>query len=420
MKVIGIIAEYNPFHLGHQYQIDHARRVLHADYIVVAMSGDYVQRGSPALLPKHRRAEMALRCGADLVLELPVQASSASAEFFAGCGVSLLNGLGVIDELCFGSESGDTALMEQTAALLEEEPEAYRNLLRENLKKGMSFPAARSDALVRYSGDDRIGKLVASPNNILGIEYCRAILRQGSHMRPVTLKRRGAAYHEQQLESVQMPSASAIRQYLNGYFGKASDKAPDEAFDHTEILHRLSSTVPKSAFPILQDAIFKKTYLNSDDFSQILHYCLLNETMNSLTSYVDMSSELAARILSQINNCQSFEQFTDLLKTRELTRSRIQRALLHTVLHITGQPRTLSYARILGFRKDSSPLLKEIKTHAAVPVITKAADAPKLLSGDALTLWQENLHASNIYESVVSHKSGLPYIHEYKKQLVRI
>lgn len=416
MKVIGIIAEYNPFHLGHQYQIDYARRELHADYIVIAMSGDYVQRGTPALLPKHQRAEMALHGGADLVLELPVQASSASAEFFAGCGVSLLDELGIVDELCFGSESGNTALMELTASLLEEEPEAYSTLLKENLKKGMTFPAARSDALVRYSGNEEIGKLVASPNNILGIEYCRAILRQGSHMQPVALKRQGAAYHEQQLESAQMPSASAIRQYLSEHFDERSDKASD----HTEMLDRLSSAVPKFAFPILQEAILKKTYLNSDDLSQILHYCLLNENIDSLTQYADMSPELAARILSQINNCQSFEQFTDLLKTKELTRSRIQRALLHTVLRITEQPRTLPYARILGFRKEASPLLKEIKKQSAIPVITKAADAPKLLSDDSLAIWQENIRASNIYESILSHKSNLPYIHEYKKQLVRI
>ena len=196
MNVTGIIAEYNPFHMGHLHQIKYIKETLQSDYIVIAMSGDFVQRGAPGLLPKHIRAEMALRCGADLVLELPVQFSSASAEFFAHGGVSLLNGLGVVDQLCFGSEEGNTEGMLLAARILNQEPAEYQTLLQTYLKQGMSFPAARNKALNNYlrllpgSTHQTVSpELLSSPNNILGIEYCRAILSLNSHMKPVTLKK---------------------------------------------------------------------------------------------------------------------------------------------------------------------------------------------------------------------------------------
>ena len=191
MKTVGLITEYNPFHKGHEYQIRYAREILGADYIVIAMSGDFVQRGAPALMEKHLRAEMALLGGADLILEMPVQTATASAEGFAAGGVSLLDGLGVVDELCFGSECGDTEALMNIAQILVKEPFEYRKLLQQNLRTGMSFPAARSSALIRYMREkatsvhntfgvssEHIELILSSPNNILGIEYCKALLRQ--------------------------------------------------------------------------------------------------------------------------------------------------------------------------------------------------------------------------------------------------
>ena len=213
MKTAGIIAEYNPFHKGHEYQIRYAKEKLKADYVIVAMSGDYVQRGTPALISKHARAEMALRCGADLVLEMPVSVSTASAEAFAMGGVSLLDSLGVVDMLCFGSESGEISALKELAEILVEEPEEYKKLLKSFLSEGLTFPAARSQALTEYfknprnfSGDDfdgvltpllnEVTQILSTPNNILGIEYCKALLRLNSRIRPVTLRREGMGYHE--------------------------------------------------------------------------------------------------------------------------------------------------------------------------------------------------------------------------------
>ena len=206
MRTAGIIAEYNPFHRGHEYQIQYTKEKLGADYVIIAMSGDYVQRGTPALLAKHARADMALRCGADLVLELPVSVCTASAEAFAMGGVSLLDGLGVVDLLCFGSESGEISALKELAEILVEEPEKYKTLLKNFLSQGLSFPAARSQALTEYfknprnfSGDDfdgvltplfnEVTRILNTPNNILGIEYCKALLRLGSSIRPVTIRR---------------------------------------------------------------------------------------------------------------------------------------------------------------------------------------------------------------------------------------
>lgn len=425
MNVTGIIAEYNPFHRGHQYQIDYIKNVLRSDYVIIVMSGDYVQRGTPALLSKHLRTEMALRCGADLVLEMPVSVSTASAEAFAMGSVSILDSLQVVDQLCFGSEHGEVSALQGLAAILVREPEEYRRLLKSFLSEGRSFPAARSQALIEYfknphhfEGNDfddiltslvnQIIQILNSPNNILGIEYCKALLRLDSSIRPVTLKRQGMGYHDtvlnEQFTSApeHFASASAIRNAL-----KSDSK-----------INGVLKEVPNEAASILETAVNKNEFLLEDDFSLLLQYCLLNETPESLISYADMSKDLAARICNQINHFKNFTQFTELLKTKELTYTRIQRALLHTILKIREQPKEIPYARVLGFRKSSSPLLKEIKQHTTIPVITKAADASGILSADGQKIWDDNLRASNIYESILAQKTGRPFVHEYQKQLV--
>ena len=227
MKTAGIIAEYNPFHRGHEYQIQYTREKLGADYVIVAMSGDYVQRGTPALISKHLRTEMALRCGADLVLEMPVSVSTASAEAFAMGGVSLLDSLGVVDILCFGSESGEITALKELAEVLVEEPEEYRILLKSFLSQGLSFPAARSQALTEYfknprnfTGDDfdgvltpllnQVTRILNTPNNILGIEYCKALLRLNSKIQPVTIRREGMGYHDTFADSGSLTETPSI------------------------------------------------------------------------------------------------------------------------------------------------------------------------------------------------------------------
>lgn len=430
MKVTGIIAEYNPFHRGHKYQIDRCKKELGADYVIVAMSGDHVQRGTPALLPKHVRAEMALRCGADLVLEMPVSVSTASAEAFAMGGVSMLDGLHVVDELCFGSEYGDVSALQELAEILVKEPEEYRRLLKESLSNGLSFPAARSQALMEYfknprnfAGDDldgvltplldQITQIMNSPNNILGIEYCKALLRLESNIKPVTLKRRGMGYHETlpaaSADHVPFASASAIRELLNS----APALTP-------ETISRITAQVPDEVCTLLASSLQKNEYLTEDALDSLLSYCILKGNADSFCNYLDVSRDLAERIVNRSNEISGFIPAASLLKTKELTQTRIQRALLHIILDIREVPSAVPYARVLGFRRESSALLKEIKRNSSIPLLTKLADADSLLHETGLKLLAETTFASNLYEKLLCQKSGMKFIHEYQKQLVLI
>ena len=442
MKVTGIIAEYNPFHRGHKYQIDYCKKELGADYVIVAMSGDYVQRGTPALLSKHVRAEMALRCGADLVLEMPVSVSTASAEAFAMGGVSMLDGLHVVDELCFGSEYGDVSALQELAEILVKEPEEYRRLLKEFLGKGLSFPAARSQALMEYfrnprnfTGDDfdgvltpllnQIAQILNSPNNILGIEYCKALLRLESNIKPVTLKRQGMGYHETILAAVStdapFASVSADTTADNIPFASASAIRELLKSDLTqETISRITAQVPDEVCTLLASSLRKNEYLTEDAFDPLLSYCILKGKADSFCNYLDVSGDLAERIVNRSNEINGFLQAASLLKTKELTQTRIQRALLHIILDIREVPSAVPYARVLGFRRESSALLKEIKRSSSIPLLTKLADADSLLDETGLKLLAETTFASNLYEKLLCQKSGKKFIHEYQKQLVLI
>ena len=400
MKTVGIIAEYNPFHTGHKYQLDQIRQKLHADYIVIAMSGDFVQRGTPALFPKHVRTRMALSCGADLVVELPVSVSTASAEGFAKGAVHLLSGLGVTDVLCFGSESTDTQLLMELARILLREPEPYRQLLTKNLKDGLSFPAARSNALTLYTHNPQLATLLSKPNTILGIEYCKAILSLKSSIHPYALQREGSGYHDTDLSDT-FPSASGIRTRIF--------KEPLACFQDLS---------PSPSFSIFKKAIEEGLYLKESDLDPLYRYRLLLETPDSLQQYLDMNEDLARRICTCAWEYSTFTEFAAKVKTKNMTQARIQRALLHALLQIRHTPSDFHYARILGFRKASSSLLSQIKKRGSMPLLSKAADAALLLPPTENNLFQETVFASNLYQTMLSQKTGQPFIHEYSQPVV--
>ena len=436
MKVTGIIAEYNPFHRGHKYQIDYCKKELHSDYVVVAMSGDYVQRGTPALLSKHVRAEMALRCGADLVLEMPVPVSTASAEAFAMGAVSMLNGLHATDYLCFGSEYGEVSALQELAAVLVSEPEEYRLFLKEFLSAGCSFPAARSQALVEYfknphnfEGDtfdgiltpllNQITQILNSPNNILGIEYCKALNRLKSNIKPVTLKRQGMGYHDTLTVASSAHAVSADISGKNLPFASAS--AIRELLTSTltqETIAQISAQVPDEASAFFVSSLRNNGYLSEEVLDNLLIYRIMYTDAESLSQYLDVSGDLAERIINCRNEISGFTQAASLLKTKELTQTRIQRALLHSILQIREAPLSVPYSRVLGFRKESSPLLKEIKKNSTLPVLTKLADSDALLDETGKRLLSETTVASNLYEKLLCKKNGQKFIHEYQKQIV--
>lgn len=429
MNVIGIIAEYNPFHNGHAYQIAHVRKNLHADYIVVATSGDYVQRGEPALLDKYTRARMALSSGADVVLELPVLWSTASAELFADAGISLFEKTGCVNGICFGAESGDLALLRRIADVLADEPADLKASLKYNLKSGSTFPKAREAALLSYfsgsAGQDgalpvsaeTLSSLLASPNNILALEYLKALRRRASSITPYLLKREGAAYHETSIlsgASVIPASASAIRHTLfadaAGACGNSADRASEDSADGI-----LRHAMPQEALAILQDYRADFPLLCADDFSSILGYLLLSSSATQLARTADSSPEFANRMQNQLPYYTSFSSFASRLKSKEMTLTRINRILLHSILGITSSDYAcgnaldkIPYLRILGFRKSAAPLLAALKASAAVPLITRSSQALKLLSPDAMRVFEHDVFAGNLYLQMRNQKGGTP------------
>lgn len=413
MKTVGLITEYNPFHNGHAYHIEKAKMLTGADRVIVVMSGDFVQRGAPAVMPKHLRAESALLSGASLIIELPVCFATGSAEYFAQGSISLLNQLGCIDSICFGSECGDLHLLKEIAQILADEPIEYQTALKQALKEGASFPAARQEALNIYS--DKYSEILASPNNILGIEYLKALAKIHSKMEPFTIKRIGAGYHDMDIDG-QFSSATAIRSdiYQLADVNSSSESLP---------LTHIQTQVPSSCHELMKKNYQTRYPVKADDFSLLLKAKLLSETASSLSHYLDMSPELANRILRLRNDYLSFEQFCDLLKTKELTRSRISRSFIHVLLGITNDWLTAMkapapYARILGFRRDHADLLGILKRTSDIPLITSPARA--VLADTAYQMLELDIYASDLYESVITDLYGTPFHNELTKQIIKI
>lgn len=428
MKIVGLITEYNPFHNGHQYHIQAAKEVTGADIAVVIMSGDYVQRGSAAIMPKRLRAEMALKCGAAAVFELPVCYATGSAELFAYGAVSFLDQLGIVDSLCFGSECGDLEGMEAAADILLEEPEAYQTRLKDCLKQGMSFPSAREEALTACMETEQYSILLRDPNNILGVEYLKALKKRGSKIRPYTIRRKGSHYHDQDLKSP-FGSASAIRSLL-AYSGCAlSGVSSARTFENTpfvNILGELEEQVPQSCLELLKDYHRVKYPIYQNDFSLILKYKLLNKRPETLPRYMDVSRDLANRICGQLNDYFNYKQFCELVKTRDVTQTRINRALLHIMLGIkkTAVNEYLEngphfYARLLGFRRDCEKVVSAIAKKSPLPLLTRPYDDPGIEPAGRKMLTHDIL-ASNLYTSVVTDKYKTAFENEYNQGILKI
>ena len=426
MTIAGIIAEYNPFHNGHLYQLNEVRRRLQAEYIIVAMSGDYVQRGAPALLPKHIRAEMALRAGADLILELPVRVSTSSAEGFALGGAELLSSLGIITHLCFGCEDGCEGALQALGNWLAEEPPSFRHRLRELLKQGNSFPSARMKAVldtfpagsaVQTDGEniteEQLISLLSRPNNLLGLEYIKALRRLDSDIKPVAIKRKGAQHHASACEeSGQAASAGMLRETV---FNCVSQENPClSRQNHPDAMHFLKENMPSSSYEILCDQLAEGIWMNEKDLDLPLRLRLLSENTESLLQIPDLPESLARRILRLKNECSGFLPFVGLLKTKELTWSRIQRALLHVVIDLRGKdPEPDRFARVLGFRKESALLLSMTDRQTELPLITRGRQSGRYASG------RETAYASNLYETILtSRAASRKYRDEAQKQIV--
>ena len=475
MRTTAIIAEYNPFHNGHSYHIQKARELTEADFILVLISGDYVQRGTPAVTDKYRRAEMALSQGADAVIELPLYYSLGSLEYFAKGAVSLLDRLNLIDYLSFGSESGDLSLLKETAEALDELDERgrlgncsisrsqtcewrtdevpgargrgvsdaqaapaaasaqgnwadaspeYQERLRGYIRKGLSFPAAQEKAMVELGLSAESAAVIREPNNALAIAYLRALAARKSKITPVTLKRYLSAHHDNSEGSF---SATAIRSRLQS----------------KEALYDLAMSLPDTVLQIMVSDYGKRFPITENDFSGALFYKLHScytqalqeygdrETARkkALTGFLDINEELSSRILSTYKEASSFSDLCGKVKSKDLTYTRISRAAMHILLDISASnmKEYISddynyYARLLGFRsgEGAASLLHSLKQSSSLPLITKLADADKILTGrNARRLLSEEIQASDLYERTACMKYHGLFRSEYVRNIVK-
>lgn len=366
MIISAIAAEYNPFHLGHAYHISETKRITGCDAVIVAMSGNFVQRGLPAIIDKKERTKMALLNGADIVFELPCLYSLSSAEFFALGAVSLFNSLGCVDYMSFGSEIDDMDLLSSTAKILNFESEDFSKSIKKHLSTGISYPSARTLALsetlaLKLPLD--FESIVSSPNNVLGIEYCKQILKFNSNIKPIAIKRFGSNYHETNLNK-NFPSATSIRNYML----------------ESKNIEELKNQLPISVYEIIMSLINNGyDFAKEDKMVKYLNYkknCMDYKGIN-MENLPDISEGLHNRITKNISSVKKYSEIIKDIKTKRYTYTRISRILCQYFIGFdsfnTKLLRSLPcpYARILGFTSIGARILKEMKTSSTIPLFSK-------------------------------------------------
>ena len=386
MNITGIITEYNPFHLGHEFHLENCRKDTKCDAVICIMSGNFVQRGLPAITDKWSRTKMALEAGIDLVIELPTIYAVSSAEYFAFGAISLLNSLSVVDNIYFGSEAGDTKLIKLIANILNDEPKEFKIFLKESLSLGNPYPKARAYSLKKYISEvlklninlENISEFLNSSNNILGIEYCKSLLKLNSPIKTFTLKREGSNYNSKEINKNKFASATAIREsiYTNNSIKATKEFLPGFTYN---ILNS------KNSFSSLESM-----------FNYIKYILTLDPSKLSLIS--DASEGLDNKILNELKNSNSFEELISRCKSKRYTYTRISRVLCQLFLGFDENLNKLkksepSYIRVLGLSETGAKILKEIKNNSNINIniITKV---PKKISDPILEL---DIKATNLY-----------------------
>lgn len=443
MSTVGIIAEFNPFHNGHRYILDQAKKITGADTCAVIMSGSFVQRGAPAICDKYLRTRFALENGADIVLELPTCYSTGSAEAFADGAVRLLTATGVIDYLVFGSENGDIVKIKHAAEVLEKlnHTESFNSLLSAGIRQGLSFPAARTAAIK----DEAVSELLSSPNNILAVEYCRALYRLSQNGRrnkgkipvPVTIKREGQAYSDSIIdENTNMASAGAIRQLLT--VSKPAENNQEEKNEdfNSDVLNK---SVPETVAEAIRANYQKLLPITEDDFSSLLFFRLNTAADEELMSIPDINPDLLKSILKHRRETLKITELIAKIKSKAFTYTAISRALFRILLYIPAFCRKQSITeasgtsvnsdnlpqnnipdqteipslRVLGFRIEASGLLKQITDAGTCRLVTTPSSIDR---ND--TLLMQDVFAAELYSQVTASKYGIVSDSEFTKKVI--
>ena len=422
MKNAAVICEYNPFHNGHAYQLSYMREKLGAENIIAVMSGNFVQRGEPAVFDKYIRTEMALSSGADLVIEIPAVFSSASASEFASAGVNAVFRSGIADTLCFGVEGGmdiDKLKAANDMRSAVNDDDAFNDNVKGLLKNGFSYPAAVNESLKAVlsipEGKSGLTEDFFLPNNILASEYIKAAEKcskiYGWTLNLQAIPRTDAGYNEAAIpeDGSCYASATALRKLIlacrgNKHFEFNEDAAGSSSGTEHDLLRFIPDKAASlySRYGLINDAV------SCDDMSGILNLRILDAVRNNtdFTAYLDVSREISDRLINMSGELLSFSERASRLKTRQYTLSRIRRALLHIALGITRESFEqrkssgyITYIRVLGFRRSAvcSGLLRQLKDNSAVPVVTKPADFKELIAKD--------VYCDQIYYSI-KNKTG--------------
>lgn len=404
-KVLGIIAEYNPFHNGHLHHLQNSLKLTNADYTIAIITGNFTQRGSTSLIDKWSKAEIALKNGIDLVIELPLLYSISSAENFAEGAIKILSSLNVVDYLSFGAETDDIATLNVIADTLYREPKEYKNILSHELSKGLSYPKARENALLMYLQDiRRFTNVLSTPNNILGIEYLKALKKFKSPIMPVAIKRFDVGYNDTTYTE-NIASATAIRNIVKN-----------------NSLDILKKVVPENSFStILENIKIGHVLPDLSTFEKQIIYNLRSMSIEEIANLPDVSEGLEYAIKNAANSCNSIVEFLSIIKSKRYTSTRLQRILLYSLLNITKKDmqvsrKTVPYIRVLGFNERGRYIISEVaRQNPKLEIVTSVKKYLDSCNNRNLQLMlSKDIWSTNVYTIGYEYESlnNLDYTHK--------
>ena len=394
MKVLGIIAEYNPMHTGHIYHINEAKKITNSDYVIAIMSGSFTEQGNIAMLDKFTRAKEAINSGVDLVIELPTIYAVSDGGSFANKAIQILNDLNIVDSICFGAETDNISKLNNIANTIVVNEEKIWDDIKENLKKGISFANARNEALKIFLKDDEIN-LVNTPNNILGIEYLKSIITLNSNITPYCIKRESNDFNDN-IITQEYTSSTSIRKYLED--GKD--------------IQNISEYISKNT---LNSILNSKVLFNKDIF-EILKYKIITMFNEKLRNIYGITEGLENKIQSEIIDSYTYEDFIFKLKSKRYELSKIKRMLIHILLDTTKEDfeklkdSNSNYAHVLAFNHDKKEILSYMSKNSNIPILTSINDNTLAkLTQNQRKLIDYDLNASNIYSILNETKLNQDY-----------
>lgn len=395
MNLLGLVVEYNPFHNGHKYHLEKSKEITNATHTVSVMSGSFLQRGEPALFDKYTRAEIAVKNGVDLVIELPTLYACQSAEIFAHGAISTLNSLNCVNSLCFGSEEGNIEILSALSDILVREPIEFKASLKNHLNNGLLFPIARSKALYEYIkiynllhlNENELEKIINSPNNILGIEYIKSLIKLNSSITPYTITRFASKHNSSDINS-DICSATAIRNSLKD----------------NKNLKLIENVIPKTTFNEINSKI-------NSDFNPVFDYMFYNilssiiiRDYENLNRYFEVNEGIENKIYSSVFTSSNLEELINSIKSKRYAITKIKRTLNNILLGITKEDilkvknlNSIPYIRVLAFNNKGREIIKKIKTSSDIEIINKFSKISNVHEDIFETLIKYDLKSSNMY-----------------------